>query len=47
MRTFVIVFAVYFVPAVAVLTFAWAMDKWLDRYFNKEAEKRRVGLTNR
>ena len=47
MRNVIIIFAVYFVPALAVLTFAWAMDKWLDRYFNKESEKRRVGLTNR
>ena len=47
MRNVIIVLAVYAAPAVALLTFAWAMDKWLDRYFNKEAEKRRVNLTNR
>ena len=47
MRTFVSVFAVYFVPAAAVLTFAWAMDKWIEKSFKKDSAKRRVNLTNR
>ena len=47
MRNVIIVLAVYAVPAVALLTFAWGMEKWIEKSFKKDSAKRRVNLTNR
>jgi len=51
MRTFFIIFTIYFVPALALFTFAWAMDKYFDKQFQnamrKTQERDNRRLTNR
>ena len=38
MRSLLIVMAVYFVPAAALITFAWLMEKWITRQLDGDSK---------
>ena len=39
MHNFLIVFAVYGIPAAALITFAFAMDKWVEKELKKPSRR--------
>jgi len=39
MRNFLIVFAVYGIPAAALFTFAFVMEKWIEKELKKPSRR--------